>query len=196
MHASIWPGTLASFCEEVAGSNPAPAAVAASAVTASLGLSLLIKVLEITGRRKSFAGDAHRVRALIEGAHRALADLKRAADDDIQAVRLYVGSKDPAGARDAIDVPLRAARAACAGLDLCVEGADVPGVTSGLPAADFCAAVYMLSTAVRAILLSVTFNLRQFDGDVSYRAAVEVEGRDLAARSARQTEAALKAALS
>src|SRR5580693_2619639 len=99
MDASIWPGTLASFCEEVAGSNPAPAAVAASAVTASLGLSLLIKVLEITGRRKSFAGDAQRVRALIDGAHRALAELKRTADDDIQAVRFYVGSKDPAGAR-------------------------------------------------------------------------------------------------
>jgi formiminotetrahydrofolate cyclodeaminase len=195
MDASIWPGTLASFCEEVAGSNPAPAAVAASAVTASLGLSLLIKVLEITGRRKNFAGDAQRVRALIERAHRALAELKKAADDDIHAVRLYIGSKDPTGARDVIDVPLRAARAAVAGLDLCFEGASVPGVTSGLPAADFCSAVLLLSAGVRAILLSVTFNLRQFDGDVSYRAAVEVEGRDLEERSARQTEAALKAVL-
>src|SRR5580692_1793426 len=107
MPASIWPGTLASFCDDVAGSNPAPAAVAASAVTAALGLSLLIKVLEITGKRKNFAGDSLYLKTLITLARQEAETLKLAADHDIEAVRLYLESRDPVAARNAIEVPMR-----------------------------------------------------------------------------------------
>jgi formiminotetrahydrofolate cyclodeaminase len=182
MHVSIWPGTLASFCEDVAGSNPAPAAVAASAVTASLGLSLLIKVLKIAGRRKSFRGDAQKLKALIDVARREQEELKKAADEDIHAVRLYVGSRDPSGARNAIEVPMRAARAAGAGLDLCAEGAQIEGVKQGLPAADLHAASILLSAALRAILVSVEFNLTQLDSAETYREAIVAETRALEER--------------
>lgn len=175
MPASIWPETLASFCEDMAESNPAPAAVAASAVTATLGLSLLIKVLEITGKRKSFTGDSDKLQTLIEAARREAAVLKRTADDDIEAVRLYVGSRDPAGARDAIEVPMRAARAAVAGIDLCVEAVGIQGVTKGLPVADLGAAVLLLSAAVRAILLSVQLNLRHTPSGEPYREGIATE---------------------
>jgi formiminotetrahydrofolate cyclodeaminase len=184
MHASIWPDTLASFCDQVAGSNPAPAAVAASAVTATLGLSLLIKVLEIVGRRKSFAGDAQKLRTLIDAARRQAEELKSAADDDIEAVRRYVGSHDPAGTRDAIDVPMRAARAAVAGLDLCAEATGIQGVKQGLPAADLHAAAILLSAALRAILVSVEFNLRQLNSAETYCAAIVAEKQKLIERAA------------
>jgi formiminotetrahydrofolate cyclodeaminase len=183
MNASIWPATLASFCDEVAGTNPAPAAVAASAVTASLGLGLLIKVLEITGRRKSFAGDAQKLRALIDAARRESVQLRNAADEDIAAVRQYVGSRNPADARNAIEVPLGAARAAVAGLDLCAEATDAfQGLTQGLLAADLGAATLLLSAAVRAILLSVDSNLRQLHSEDPYLTAVLLERRELEIR--------------
>jgi formiminotetrahydrofolate cyclodeaminase len=187
MNASIWPATLASFCDEVAGTNPAPAAVAVSAVTANLGLGLLIKVLEITGRRKSFAGDSQKLRALVDAARRESEQLRSLADEDIAAVRQYVGSRNPADARSAIEVPLRAARAAVSGLDLCAEAAGaIQALNQGGPqgplAADLGAAGILLSAAVRAILLSVDTNLRQLPSEDPYRAAVMIEQRDLEIR--------------
>jgi formiminotetrahydrofolate cyclodeaminase len=188
MNASIWPATLASFCDEVAGTNPAPAAVAVSAVTANLGLGLLIKVLEITGRRKSFSGDSQKLRVLIDAARRESEQLRNLADEDIAAVRQYVGSSNPSDARNAIEVPLRAARAAVIGLDLCAEASDViralsqGGVTQGLLAADLGAASLLLSAAVRAILLSADSNLRQLPSEDPYRAAVMIELSDLEIR--------------
>jgi formiminotetrahydrofolate cyclodeaminase len=192
MPASIWPGTLASFCDDVAGSNPAPAAVAASAVTAALGLSLLIKVLEIAGNRKSFTGDSLKLKTLIEAARVETEALKKAADHDIEAVRLYLESRDPVVAQNAIEVPMRAARAAVAGLDLCAEAAEIQGVTKGLPAADLAAAVLLLSTAARAILLSVQFNLRQVDSAEPYRAEIAAERQALEDHAARQADAVLR----
>jgi formiminotetrahydrofolate cyclodeaminase len=182
MNASIWPATLRTFCDEVAGTNPAPAAVAVSAVAANLGLGLLIKVLEITGRRKSFAGDSQKLRDLIDKARRESEQLRSLADEDIAAVRQYVGSRNPADARNAIEVPLRAARAAVSGLDLCAEAAMVQGLTQGLLAADLGAATLLLSAAVRAILLSVVSNLRQLPPEDPYSAEVMIEQRDLEIR--------------
>ena len=53
MEASIWSASLAGFRERVAGTDPVPAGVAVSAVTASLALALLAKVLAIAGGRKN-----------------------------------------------------------------------------------------------------------------------------------------------
>ncbi len=184
MDASIWPATLASFCDEVAGTNPAPAAVAVAAVTANFGIGLLIKVLEINGKRKSFAGDPQKLKALIDAARRQSEQLRAIADEDIAAVRQYLGSRHPADARNAIEVPLRAARAAVAGLDLCVEASEaIQGVSRGLLAADLGAAALLLSAAVRAILLSVDFNRRQLPPHEPYGAAVRIEWQNLESRA-------------
>jgi formiminotetrahydrofolate cyclodeaminase len=193
MDASIWSATLTSFCEEVAASKPAPAAVAVSAVAANLGLGLLIKVLEITAKRKSFTGDSQRLRTLIDAARHESQQLRTAADQDIAAVRQYLSSRDPsairnAAVRNAIDVPLLAARAAVSGLDLCGEAA--AGI-HGLLAADLGAAVLLLSASMRAILLSVDANLRQLPSDDGYSEGVAAERRVLEDRAAQQTAAIL-----
>ena len=147
MDASIWAGTLDSFRERVAGTDAAVAGVAAAAVSASLGLSLLIKVLQITGRRKSFSGDREQLGAWVEAARKLSANLARAADDDIAR------ATSPA---KAIEAPLGAARSAAAGLNLCAEAA---AVVRGSVAADLGVAAFLLASAVRAILLCVEFNL-------------------------------------
>jgi len=185
---SIWLTTLASFCEEVAAANPAPAAVAVSAVAANLGLGLLIKVLEITAKRKNFSGDSLKVRALIDAARHESEQLRAVADEDIAAVRQYLRSRNPSAVQNAIEVPMRAARAAVSGLDLCSEAA---GIIHGLVAADLGAGVLLLSAAVRAILLSVDFNLRQLRSEEGYSERVVAERRMLEDRAAYQADAVL-----
>jgi|SRR5579862_3311682 len=146
MDTSIWPASLGSFCDQIAARRPAPAGVASSAVVAVLGLSLLIKTIEISGKRADLAESA---RGLSE-------KLRTAADEDIAAVHAYMASRDPAALRQAIDVPMSAARAAAAGIDLCCEAADV--VRASLRA-DIGAAAALLAGAVRAILICVDANL-------------------------------------
>jgi len=188
MNPSIWPTTLTSFCDDLAGTTPAPAAVAAASVTANLGLSLLIKVLAITGKRKSFTGDLPKLKAMIESARHAAEQLKLAADDDIAAVREYLSTRNPAAVLNAIEVPMRAARAAASGVNLCTEAASL---IHGLTAADLGAAVLLLSAAVRAILLSVDFNLPQLTSEEQYKAGILFERRALEAKTATQTAAVL-----
>ena len=60
--------TLAELRDKVGGTEPGPAGVSISAVTASLALALLAKVLDITGKRKDFSGDRERLASLIESA--------------------------------------------------------------------------------------------------------------------------------
>ena len=49
MTHSVWSESLARFSDSVAATRPAPAGVAAAAIAAELGISLLIKTLAITG---------------------------------------------------------------------------------------------------------------------------------------------------
>src|SRR5579863_8075978 len=131
------------FCDQVASRSPAPAGVAAAAVAADLGMSLLIKTLIITGKRPD----------LLEAARAESGRLRQAADDDIVTVREMMRTRDP---RNANEAPLRAARSAAAGLELCAQ---VEGEIGGLLAADLSAAAALLSGAVRAIQACVDANL-------------------------------------
>jgi len=160
MDDSIWTGTLASLRDRMAGSDPVPAGVSAAAVTATFALGLVTKVLTICGRRKSFAGDRNRLMAIIEAAHRESAILQRAADQDIAAFELYMRSRalGQPDLSDAIDIPTDAVRAAARGLDLSVEAA---GMVHAFVASDLGAAASLLAGAVRAMLLSIEFNMRQ-----------------------------------
>src|SRR6185437_9432092 len=92
---SVWDATLGLFCDEIAGTNPAPAAVTASCAVAVMGLGLLLKVARITGRRKKFAGDLGKLNALIASAEDESRMLRRVADEDVAAVRAFIGSHDP-----------------------------------------------------------------------------------------------------
>jgi len=142
MDASMW-----AFCDLVAGQSPAPAGVASAAMTADLGLSLLIKTLAITGKRPD----------LMDAARRESARLREAAAEDIAAVHELMRSHDAEAMLRAIEIPMRAARAAAIGIDLSVEAASE---VSGLLAADTGAAAALLCGALRAILICVEANLR------------------------------------
>jgi formiminotetrahydrofolate cyclodeaminase len=158
------------FCDQVASRSPAPAGVAAAAVAADLGLSLLIKTLVITGKRSD----------ILEAARAESARLRQAVDDDITAVRELMRSGDAVAMSRAIEVPMRAARSAAAGLDLCVEAA---GEIRGLLAADLAAAAALLCGAVRAILVCVDANLRAQGSEVP------AERKVLEDRATQQAEA-------
>ncbi len=146
MPRSIWPESIASFSDAVAATRPAPAGVAAAAVAAELGIGLLIKTLAITGGHGDLLDDARRERAHLRGA----------VDDDIGAVMAYMQSRDAAALRQAIEAPLRAARAAVAGLELCANASTT--VKSSLTA-DLGAAQALLAGALRAILICIDANL-------------------------------------
>lgn len=136
--SSIWTGSLETLYRDLAAPKPAPAGVTAAAVSARLGMALLIKVLEIVGRRKSFAGNASELRAWIESAQRESTRLAEAADEDITA--------DAERRRAA--VPMKAAHAAEAGLVLCENAR---AVVTGAILADLEAARLLLRAGVEAI---------------------------------------------
>lgn len=130
----------------LAAPAPAPAAVTAAAVSARLGLALLIKALEVVGRRKNFSGDRDALRASIEHATQESAKLAQAADEDIHA--------DPEQRREG--VPMKAARAAESGLRLCEQARSI---VTGAIAADLEAAVILLRAGRSAIYACVRSNL-------------------------------------
>src|SRR5579863_432289 len=186
---SIWTATLAGFREKAGGSDPVPASVAISAVTASLALALLAKVISIAGKKKNLD-------ALLDAARNGSTRLKELADDDILAFNQYMDCKRQgqdltAAIRKAIEVPMDAARSAVRGLSLCAQTA---GTIQGLTAADVGGAAALLSGAVRAMLLCVDVNIREMRSDAMFSDAISSERRDLE-REAGQLAAAVTAAL-
>jgi formiminotetrahydrofolate cyclodeaminase len=159
MSESVWKSTLGDFRDRLAGRESVPAGVSVAAVSASLGLSLLIKVLEIVRRRKDFAGDPAKIAELLASARAESAKLDRAADEDIVAFAEYMASRgtpgEAAALQRAIQTPLGAARAAAAGLQLCSEAIVV---TPASIAPDLGTATLILAGSVRSMLLSVESN--------------------------------------
>jgi formiminotetrahydrofolate cyclodeaminase len=179
--ASIWNGTLAGFREMAGGPDPVPAGVTISAVTASLALALLAKVLDITGKRKGFPGDREKLKALLDAARAESSRLTQLADEDIGAFNDYLecrrqGRELQQAIRKTIEVPMNAARSAVRGLHLCAQAA---AMVQGLTAADVGAAAALLSGAVRAMLLSVDFNVREMRSDEQFSVAINTERREL-----------------
>ena len=146
MNNSIWNAPLESLYSGLASPTPAPAAVTAAAVSARLGLALLIKALAVVGKRSNFAGDRTKLNALIEGARAESAKLADAADEDIVA--------DDDQRRSA--VPMKAVRAADAGAELCHEAR---ALVTGAIAADLDAAELLLDAATKAIQACLRANL-------------------------------------
>jgi formiminotetrahydrofolate cyclodeaminase len=178
MESPIWSATLSEFRESAGGTAPVPAGVAISAITGSLALALLTKVLEITRRRRAFAGDARKIEALADDARRESAGLARLADEDVRAFLHYMDRRrrsEPTGEamREAIRVPMQGARAAVRGLDLCRESS--PMCSTGMTAADHGVAATLLSGVLRAMLLSVESNLRELPADDPFGAEIGAE---------------------
>jgi methenyltetrahydrofolate cyclohydrolase len=183
---SIWTTTLAGFREKAGGSDPVPAGVAISAVTASLALALLAKVLTLANRKKNLS-------ALLDAARTESTRLKALADEDIQAFNEYLECKRQGrelsdAIRKAIEVPMAAARSSVRGLGLCAQTA---GMVQGLTAADVGAAAALLSGAVRAMLLSVDFNIREMSSDRQFSEAIAAERLELEREAIKYSDAVI-----
>ena len=115
-------------------------------------MCLMIKAMSITGGHDE----------LVNAARRESARLRGAADDDIGAVMEFIGVHDAAAKRHAIEAPLRAARAAVAGLELCARASSA--VKKSL-AVDQAAAEALIVGALKAILMCINANLRGHEND-------------------------------
>jgi formiminotetrahydrofolate cyclodeaminase len=182
--ARLVNGTLAGFREKASGTDPVPAGVAISAVSASLALALVTKVLRIAGKKRN-------VSALLDAADEESTRLMHLADEDVDSFSEYMAcrreGKDVAAAvRKAIEVPMDAARSAVRGLGLCAEAA---GMIQGLTAADIGAAGALLFGAVQAMLLSVDFNIREMSSDERFSNAITAERRELGVEARRHADA-------
>jgi len=142
MNASLWDLPLGTVADEVAAHQPGPAGVAAAAITATLGASLLIKTLEISGQRPDLRSTAKELGA----------ELRAAADADCEAIRGSLRSPE------ATNIPLGAVRAVVQAYDLCNQAA--PSIT-GLLSADLRASRELLGGAARAILTCIEANLEK-----------------------------------
>jgi formiminotetrahydrofolate cyclodeaminase len=147
MSRSIWSESLVSFSEALAATRPAPAGVTAASVVAELGISLMIKAMSITGGHDD----------LVNAARQEAAHLRGAADDDVSAVLDFMRDRNAAARRQAIEAPMRSARAAVASLELCVRAS--AAVKPSL-AVDQLAAEALIAGALRAILLCINANLK------------------------------------
>ena len=147
MSRSIWSESLSSFSDALAATRPAPAGVTAAAVVAELGISLMIKAMSITGGHDE----------LVDAARQEAAHLRGAADDDVGAVMESIRVHDAAARLQAIEAPMRGARAAVASLELCVRAS--AAVKPSL-AVDQLAAEALIAGALRAILLCINANLK------------------------------------
>lgn len=131
-------------------------------------MCLMIKAMSITG------GHAD----LVEAARLEAAHLRGAADDDVGAVIEFMHARDAAALRQAIEAPMRAARAAVAGLELCVRAS---GAVKPSLAVDQRAAEALIAGALRAILMCIDANLRGHEAEhhdaVVERQALEVKAR-------------------
>jgi methenyltetrahydrofolate cyclohydrolase len=146
--------------------------VSVAAVSASLGLGLVEKVLRIAGLRRGFSGDRVRLDQLMDAARAGSDKLAGYADEDVAAYNDYLASKRrgdmpamDAALRAAVESPMKIARAAVEGLDLCAEAA---GIIPAALAADLGTAVVLLAGAARATLLSVDSNLGQLPPDSQF----------------------------
>jgi formiminotetrahydrofolate cyclodeaminase len=162
-----------------------------SAVSASLGLGLLEKVVRIVSHRRDFSGDLGRLSELGDAARRESARLARYADEDIAAFNEYMVcrrlAKDTAAAlRTTIEIPMNVARSAAAGIDLCHGAASF---VHAFVAADLGAAAELLAGAVRATLLSGDFNLSQIPHDSQFYRDVIAERRELQSQTLLKTDA-------
>jgi len=161
MPTSIWTSTLEQFRDRVASRDPVPAGVTVAAVSATLALALLSKVLQVTRNRKDFAGDGDLLGALLEESQKTSEKLSRLADEDIAAFQEYLDCsrrKQPTDAalRKTIEVPLNVARTASFGITLCDQAA---GHVHKVVAPDLGIASRLLAGAVRSTLITVKSNL-------------------------------------
>jgi formiminotetrahydrofolate cyclodeaminase len=197
--------TLEQFRQAAAGRQPTPAGVAVAAVSAGFALGLLAKALAVSARRKALCAEVARLEPLAAAAQAASKQMLQLADDDIAAFEAYLSAARlprssehereqrrqavDSAVRQAIELPLAAAREAAAGLQLCSEASTLTRLAL---IADLGTAATLLSSALRAFLLCAQSNIRQLAADAaSYRERLASE-TDRHERAFRQAETVLE----
>ena len=154
----------------------------------------MIKVLEITRRRKSIVGDRNKIDVLLTAARIESEVLAKAADEDVKAFAEYLNRIREKADQNmlqsamlrAIEVPITAARSSVRAIALSQEAVhQVPALIR----ADLGAAALLLSGAVRALLITVDYNLQQLTTERSELAAERIH---LENQSDTQTEAIIR----
>jgi formiminotetrahydrofolate cyclodeaminase len=146
MHASVWRMPVEELQAAVAAPRPAPAGVTTAAVSAVLGLSLVVKVLRIRGVRPE----------LLAAALELIAELRAGADADIAAVQEFIDTRNQGPLRES---PKRVAQAVARARQLCAQAAPE---LSGRIAADVTAAQALLEGAAAAVEACIAANI-QYD---------------------------------
>jgi methenyltetrahydrofolate cyclohydrolase len=173
--------TLEQLRRAVAERHPMPAGVAVAAVSGSLALGLLAKVLAVS-RRKALSGDAARLESLAAAAAAASGRMLQLADDDVAAFDAYLAANRLPSATEhereerrravesalarAIEVPLAAAQEAAAGLQLC---SDVATLAPRELIADLGVTTALLEGARRGCLLCADSNVQQLESAATPR---------------------------
>jgi formiminotetrahydrofolate cyclodeaminase len=153
-----------------------PAGVAAATVTASIGLALFLKVLAIAGKRQPIPG-------LAGVARRHLLDLQDVVDADTAAFHRYAATKPEARAQvaaETIQIPLKAARSAAGGVELCAQAAQQ---VTGWIEADLRAAAAIIHASTHAMIVCVNANLSFMPLDDQTRREMLDEARQITAKA-------------
>lgn len=173
MPATLSDLTLEQFRAQAAGRQPVPAGVAVAAVCAGFALGLLVKVLAVSGSRKSCPVEPGTLETLTGAAQAASTHMLQLGQDDVAAFEAYLAAARLPRTTDrersqrrqalesavahAIELPLAAAREAAEGLRL--SGAAFC-LTPPALLADLGSVTSLLSGALRTFLMCADSNVR------------------------------------
>ncbi|HEX5658318.1 MAG TPA: cyclodeaminase/cyclohydrolase family protein [Polyangiales bacterium] len=177
---TLWDQTLSEFRDGIASARPTPGGGSVCAVTASLGLGLVIMALEITHKRTP--------QPALQGARSLLAELSACADEDVRAFDAYLRAhRMPEGeqrerelrhaARLATEVPLTAARQVVTALELAAIVQASAHVHS-----DVIAGAELLHASLHGLFATLAMNLDALE--------LELREQAIAARAQLSTRAA------
>ncbi|WP_417787351.1 cyclodeaminase/cyclohydrolase family protein [Stutzerimonas xanthomarina] len=161
--ASVWTQRLAEFRAATAARQPTPGCGAAAAVTADIGVALVLKGLRIS---EAHGSDPVR-HELLQAAEALLGRLGAFADDDMQAFDDYLSSarhgeveNKQAAARQACAVPLALAHCCLEALELAV---DAWPRTDPIVQSDVQAGAVLIHAGLSAALINVDADMTSLE---------------------------------
>jgi formiminotetrahydrofolate cyclodeaminase len=201
---TLWNPGLAGFRDATASAEPTPGGGSVAAVSATLGLGLVVMALEISAKRKD-AAQPEDARGLAAEARALMERLGTDADEDIRAFRAYMealklpktSDEDKArrkaalqmASRRATEAPLLAARHMVEALRVAERA--LPMTHLHL-VSDIGAGTGLLEGALKAVLFNVDVNLPGL-ADAETKAALGAERATVAADGAALARGVLEA---
>ncbi len=174
---SIWAHPLAAFRAATAAAKPTPGCGAAAAVTADIGLALVVKGLRIS---EAHGANPARLK-LLQAAEALLGRPGTFADDDVQAFSDYLSAArdgeaedTQAAARQACAVPLALAHCCLEALELAVDAWPLtdPNVQS-----DVQAGAALIHAGLSAALINVDADMPSLDSGAAHEQAGQTRRR-------------------